>query len=373
MRVLGAFALVALSAVTFAGQPVERFRGADHFSFCQGSTEARYGNSDGLVRVQMEVFILGHQEFTGASASAEQSYTKTAGSLDFSIKLSDLDPSLPPDTIALIGSDLGNDQMKHTTDEVLPGPYHIQGNYNGVDVDLTLTNVHVTGSMFSQGSNNTTLPVVNPVLGQFCDVQFDDVNGGSANTFTAIPAQVSGWVISSLFTVRSMRVDVTGIQQAAQVPARLVAPNGLAVNLGRLNSGSIASLAAIDGDALSVCKFIVPNQSVAPVNVEVSGNAPPASTSLALVTYGHMTVSGTFQQTLDMYDFAGASYATGQTRTDSIGTADSLVRLDATGNISRFFGPSNQVKARYRVKQVGPAASNSWCVNHDMVAWAVTP
>jgi len=354
------------------GQPVERFRGVDHLAFSQGSIESRYGNADCNVKITMQVFILGQQVIDNPSSSPEARFQKTAGSLDFSLKLSDFDPSLPPDTITLVGTDLGNDLLQHTINSLLPGPYHIAGTFNGVTLDITLTNVRVTGTLKSQGSNAVTLPMVNPVLGEFCDVQFDDPSG-SNNTIVAIPGRVSGWVVSPIFTIQSMRVDVTGIQQAIQAPAHIVPPTSFSALLGRIEGGNNASLAGIDGDLLRVCKFIVPNNQVAPVTVEVTSSVPAVPQYLSLLSVSRMTTAGVFQQTLDMFDFAGSGFNSGDARTDAITPTFDTRILGATGGTARYVGNANAIKARYRVRRTGPSSSSAWCSEHDIVGWIVTP
>ena len=371
MKRISCLAFVAFASWTQAGQPVERFRSANHMTFCHGSLDTRYGNADANTHIVMQVFILGTQTFDSPANQAEANVPKTAGSLNFAIKLSDFDPTLPPDTITFDGSDLGNDLMRHTCDSVLPGPYHQAGTINGTSYDLTLRNVRVTGILNSQGSNSVTLPFVNPVLNEACDVQFDDP-AGSSNSITIVPQQVSGWVVSPIFTVSSMRVDITGIQHAGQVPAHVIAPASFAVQLGRLSGGDLTSLAMPDGAALQVCKFIVPNQQVPPVIVEVV--SPPVSVPayLSFATVSRMSVTGIFQQILGMYDFSGTGYTSGDTRTDPSTTNYDYRVLNGT-SVSRYVDGSGALKARYQFRQNGPAASLSWCTDQDFAVWYVTP
>lgn len=368
----GSFTLFALVCTAHAGQPIERFRGIDHLTFSQGSSESRYGNADSNVKITMQLFILGQQVYNTPSSTPESAYAKMPGTLDFSLKLSDFDPTLPPDTVTLTGADLGGDLMQHTVDTVLPGPYHIVGNYNGIDVDITLSNVHVTGTLRSQGSNTVTLPEINPVLGEYIDVQFDDPAGFN-NNLVAVPGQVSGWAVSPIFTVQSLRVDVTGIQQAIQALAHIVSPSAFTVTFGKKDTGDATSLAAFDGVPLRVCRFLVPNVQVAPVTVEVTGTAPGVPGYISLLSRSRMSTSGVFMQSLDMFDFAGTGYTSGDTRSDSITTAYSTRVLNGTGAASRYVGSGNALKARYRVRPTGVVSSSSWCADHDVVGWIVTP
>ena len=373
MRTCLLIVFAALVSSAWGGQAVERFRSADHFSFCQGSQEARYGNADALVKVTMQVLFLGQQTFTNASSSAETRFNKAPGTLDFTIKLSDFDPNLPPDTVTMSGADLGADVLRHTTDETLPGPYNVQGTFNGVDVNVTLTNVHVTGTLVSQGSNNVTSPLVNPVLGQFCDVQLDDLDGGSQNALAAVPAHVTGWVVSPIFTVQSMRIDVTGIQHAGQIPAHVVAPDDLKVPLGKLDHGDLASLSDLDTDSLRVCKFFVPNLTIDPVQIKVFAHLFEVPQFLSLYSTSRLTVAGSFQQTLELFDQSTQSYGDGDFRVDPINLSMATHRLDATGDLSRYVGQGGVLEARYKVKQTGFSASYAWCSDVDQLVWVTTP
>ncbi len=156
--------------------------------------------------------------------------------------------------------------------------------------------------------------------------------------------------------------------------AARVNPDSVAVRLGRLDAGNAASLANVDGNALRVCRFIIPNQQVAPVTVEVNGTAPSSTASaLEVVSLSRMTVNGLFSQTLDLFDWSIAGFSPVDFRTDSINTTYQTRSLNATGNVSRYIGAGNALVARYRIRQTGPAASPSWCSEHDQFVWNVTP
>lgn len=364
--------LLVATTAAWAGQPMERFRSADHFTFCNGSTEARYGNADATVTITMQVNFLGQQVFSGAGNAAEARYNKTAGSLNFSLKLSDFDPNLPPEVINLSGTDLGSDRVRHVANQVIPGPIHLAGTTNGTSYDITMTNVQVNSTISSQLSNSVTLPYVNPVLGELADVQADDYASDIPNSLTAVPAQVSGWVLAPLFTVRSMRIDVTGLQQAGQVPAHVIAPDSVKVNVGRLDAGTVASLGGLDSDVFRGCRSFVPNFGADPVNVEVTGQVGPAPQYLSLWSVSRMATAGSFGQRLEMFDVANG-YAGGDTRFDPVTGTFSVQKLDATGAVARYLDGNGTAKARYRVKQTGFTATFAWCHEQDQLVWVVTP
>lgn len=373
LRTLVSLFIISCSACqAFAGQPTERFRSATRFTMSQGTADPRYNNADSNIKITLDVFLLGTQVFNNPGNSPEAIYNKTAGSLDFSIKLSDIDPTLPPDTVTMVGSDLGNDLMSHTANSTLPGPYHLTGTINGTSYDLTLSNIHVTGNLLSQGSNNVVLPYINPVLTDLCDVQFDDPVG-SNNTIVAVPGTVSGWVVSPVFTVRSMRVDTTGIQQAGQVPAHVIAPSSYMVTLGRVDAGGLPELQSIDNNAMRVCKFFVPNAVVPPIRVEVTTQLSALPQFLTGLSNAHMFNGGSFQQILRLYDYSQNSFGTGDNRTDAINLNYEFRFLNCTGPLSKYIDANNNVKMRFEVKPVGPVSVPFWCSEMDFLGWVVTP
>ncbi len=367
--------LASVAGMALAGQPLERFRGAERFSFTFGDNAARYGKTDSNIKIEIDAFILGTQVIDTTGGADELAVNKTRGSLNFQLKLSDLNILFPPETITLVGSATGGEGTKHVTDAVLPGPYRLTGTIEGVDYDLTLRNVRVLTNVDTVFSNTVTAPALNPILNAICDVQGDQLGTGSTNSIIVRPGNVSGWIVSPVFTVSRVSVDVTNIQQTLQIPERSIAPSRLAVRLGRLDAGDVSSLAAIDGNSLRVCRFIVPNQAVAPITVEVSGTAASTDVEfLDLLVTSRMTVNGLFSQTLDLFDWSTNTFSTTDVRTDSTNTTFATRKLSATGSVSRYVNPGDlTVTGRYRVRQTGPAASPAWCNEVDQFRWVVTP
>jgi hypothetical protein len=371
MKALALGTLFALAALSAAGPPVERFRAADRFTFSSGDDSPQYGNVDANVRVVMQVTFLGQQVFDSTSGQPETATTKTAGSLDFRIRLSDFDPLFPPDTVTMVGADLGNDRVRHACDDVLPGPYPIEGTFNGVYVNIVLRNVRVTGSL--TGLYRTVPLTLNGVLSDWVDTQFDDENAGAGNSFAIVPGQVSGYIISPIFTVTSLRADLTDMQQAGQVPLPapvVVRPDSATVVLGRTDSGDVTSLRQEDGVSLRVCRFIVPNQSVAPIQVRVDGTTAVPPLMLDFTVRSRMATVGSFSQTLELFDWTSNAYDPADARTDLIDTNFASRTQSATGSASRY-SASGALRAKYSVRQSGPAASLVWCHEADLAVWSV--
>jgi len=153
----------------------------------------------------------------------------------------------------------------------------------------------------------------------------------------------------------------------------VVTPNTFAVTYGQVAQGDANSLLAQDGDALRVCKFLVPNQQAAPVNVQVSGVCPAGTLeSLKLVVRSRMVNNGVFAQTLALFDFADGAYSTVDKRTDSLTTAYKTVELPATLDPGRYVSGSRVVRVRYQVAQTGPSSVSLWCHDVDLVRWELT-
>lgn len=151
-----------------------------------------------------------------------------------------------------------------------------------------------------------------------------------------------------------------------------VAPSSVSVQFGRIDSGDVNSLSAVDGNVFRVCKFVVPNQLVAPVTFEVTGNAPSGSaTSLTFRTVVRMANAGSFSQTTDLFDWVAAAYSATDVRTDPLNTSFQTFDLAGTGTLSRYIdgANANRMRARVRVVKTGPSAASVWCSEHDRTAW----
>ncbi|MBS1713378.1 MAG: hypothetical protein JST30_03490 [Armatimonadetes bacterium] len=155
----------------------------------------------------------------------------------------------------------------------------------------------------------------------------------------------------------------------------IVAPTTATVNLGKVSSGSVANLAVEDGQALKVCKFVVPNQNASPVTVTLDATAPLTSCSaLKLRARTKMTNSGVYTQTLELWNWNTSNWDTTDVRTDAMTTNYTTRDLVATGSLSRLLRPSDgALRSRYRVKQTGPSSTLLWCHENDLTVWHLTP
>lgn len=190
---------------------------------------------------------------------------------------------------------------------------------------------------------------------------FDVSVGGTAN---------QGWVGMNVFN------GVQNQEWAFELHGQqVVAPQTVTVVLGRHASGNLSSLGRQDNDSFRVCKFLVPNQQISPIQVEVSGAAFVGTcTGLTFSVKSRMVDGGQFSQSLDLWDWTINDWDTTDTRTDSLGTSFAVNNLLATGNVSRLLRNSDHaLRARYRIRQTGPSAALLWCHEVDEAVWLVTP
>lgn len=156
-------------------------------------------------------------------------------------------------------------------------------------------------------------------------------------------------------------------------PGNKAFPESINVNLGKITAGDKRSLYFSDGSALRMCRFIVPNQQVAPVTVEVLGTSNyDTLTALAFHVNSRMGNAGVFTQTLDLFDWSTNAYSTTDVASSAMSTTYAASDLNATGNVSRYLGPNHELKARFRVKQTGPATTVNWCADFDEATFTIT-
>jgi len=152
------------------------------------------------------------------------------------------------------------------------------------------------------------------------------------------------------------------------------APTTARIRMGRLDSGSVNDLAVTDGIVMRVCKFIVPNQLVAPIEVELETTTNVLTPSE--VTYyqtSRMATSGSFSQQIDLYDYTVGNWSTTATRLDTAGTGWQTRSIVVGAGAGDIVGPAGEIKARYRIRSTGPTAGSIWCHETDLATWSIWP
>ncbi|MCW5936589.1 MAG: hypothetical protein KIT11_04705 [Fimbriimonadaceae bacterium] len=151
--------------------------------------------------------------------------------------------------------------------------------------------------------------------------------------------------------------------------AEKAVPDNFVIRLGRLDAGNVASLAQSDGNVLRVCKFIVPNQSVDPVNVEVGAPTTVSNPSSLEMHYrNRMQTTGSFRVALELRDFTAGAWVN---RAEfPVNTSFSDRTVVAGGPYARFVS-GGRLLMRYTVKQTGPAGASLWCHEVDSIDFTV--
>lgn len=172
----------------------------------------------------------------------------------------------------------------------------------------------------------------------------------------------------------------SGIEQGAEFnlalapPTDRLAPVSQTVNLGKVTAGNLASLAAEDGNAQTICKFFVPNQS-----------SPFVRTVLNFVTTRPQFVDIHLGLRMRLSPGTGGVFVVRGFLRDVVSTANVQVLNDKalTANyqtymgfaplpLPRFVGGGGAIQATVEVQQVGPSSVLLPCVDIDRAVMYVT-
>ncbi|MGE0002242.1 MAG: hypothetical protein AB7F50_00915 [Fimbriimonadaceae bacterium] len=166
--------------------------------------------------------------------------------------------------------------------------------------------------------------------------------------------------------------NATATRSATLTVRARVVPRSFTVRLGRQDAGNLASVQTDDTNYLRVCKFIVPNSIVPPVNVEF-GTTAPGSTASQIVydQLARMVHAGSFNQQLELWNYSTNNW--GATTNGALGTSFVTRTVTVNAGANNYIGPSNAMLARFRISQTGPAAVSAWCHETDYVTWELTP
>lgn len=224
------------------------------------------------------------------------------------------------------------------------------------------------------------LAVLSRVDGHAIDVNAAE---GSADTMQSIAFNSSGQLFGISDTlyrisptsgsVRSLASgygDVRGIEFETS-GSRVVPVNSAIVRLGKVGGGNVSSLKGIDGNQLTVCRFVVPNSSTPPVQVDLDGVSPFNALDLYQFELTHNTVdAGAFQVELQAMNFTLNRFDSMVTST--IGTVQKKTSFTAA-NPDAYVSPSKVIRVKYLIKPVGPTAVLQWCHQVDRAQWKLEP
>lgn len=138
------------------------------------------------------------------------------------------------------------------------------------------------------------------------------------------------------------------------------------VNFGRVERNNLGCLEDRDGDALRVCKFVVPNQSVPPIRFELLVDGATGQSTFASYFKGRMTTAGAFNYTVEAKNIATGAFETVFIRL--LGSSF-LTEVDGFGSTSRYFSTVNgDATLRINIRPTGPVGATSYCLELDQFA-----
>lgn len=156
-------------------------------------------------------------------------------------------------------------------------------------------------------------------------------------------------------------------------PSVTVPPSAYTVTLGRHDSGDVTSFRSTEGNVFRVCKFVVPNQLVAPIQVTLDAISPvPNAGSLTFSATSRMASAGSFSQQVELWNWTANAWDASATRTDALSTTMTQRDLVAGRDPARFFQTGSfALRARYQVRKTGPSAVSAWCHEMDRAVWVL--
>ena len=148
-------------------------------------------------------------------------------------------------------------------------------------------------------------------------------------------------------------------------------PTSATTKLGNTTNGSLASLTEDDNSYFEVCKGFVPNQVVAPVNIEFDASIP-ADYPIGDVSFGTIvkTNSPGLQQDTELWNWSLGTWEASTLTSLGFSEAFTSVLGDPVRHIE--VGTRN-VRARVRVRKVSFVTVAVWCVDIDQAGWRVRP
>lgn len=173
---------------------------------------------------------------------------------------------------------------------------------------------------------------------------------------------------SGLMVALAKRNGTDFLVQLTPLTTDTVPPDTFAVSTGRLVYGDVLSLKWVDDDALRVERFVVPNQSLPAISVQVSAKLPVGTiVGLAANVTARSSHGASAFQRLQFFDFSIGDYSTISQQIDPLPSSWSTFRLQVPSDPMRYMSQSRVVRMRYEIRTVGPSSSSTWSADHDFV------
>ncbi|HWA83091.1 MAG TPA: hypothetical protein VG820_06660, partial [Fimbriimonadaceae bacterium] len=198
------------------------------------------------------------------------------------------------------------------------------------------------------------------------DVWYDITSGGngtlpdgSSSTCHAGWDFVTGWGAPNFDALYNSLATVNTV------------PSSYQVLHGSYMSGTVASLANVDSNYLSVQQVVSALISQPPVDVLVTGTTTITTpSSLTFKVVGHASTIH-INQIIRLYNVTTSGWDTVDTRTAT--TSDQTVTISVTSNASRYVAADGTVKARVQYTPNAATLTAGWSGAVDQTLWTLAP
>lgn len=135
--------------------------------------------------------------------------------------------------------------------------------------------------------------------------------------------------------------------------------------------GNLASLFEVDQDYFRSRPGFVPNAFLFKIQNIIEATSPFSNLSSLALRVNAAANSTGIVEVIEFFNFQTNQFE--QVGTDrNVALVDQSRDLAATGNLARFLGPNNLIRARFRYNNLGLLLLSNWEVRNDQAVWIAT-
>lgn len=161
--------------------------------------------------------------------------------------------------------------------------------------------------------------------------------------------------------------DIRGISETVFS----VQPATMSVTLGNITGGNLSSLKHADGNNLRICKGLVPNLIVDPIQITCTTTTAFTSTQIERIFtcfVGKMVNAGSFTLSMDHFNFTTGVFPVGATT--PLGLTQKSFAV-SPGSPLDYVSGSGEIRSRVRIKANGLVPVPVWCVDIDLIEFSI--
>lgn len=151
----------------------------------------------------------------------------------------------------------------------------------------------------------------------------------------------------------------------------VLVPDAFSFFRGSLDSGNLASLAAVDANRLVGRPGFTLNPTEAPCQLVVESTAPGTAVSQLQFRFNMQANTGGLTQTLQVFDWTTNAYVNAGTQT--LSTSNVSVTTNITNPANFIRASDRKVRARLQVRVTGFTTTSAWRPRWDEAVWFYTP